>query len=91
MTTILDELWYGNICPNNASHKVTKEERKLAEHLADYYDSLFATLSDGQKEMLRKFTDCYDEISDLNERDIFAYAFSLGAKIAIEIMRFSGE
>ncbi len=31
---------------------------------------------------------CYDELMDINEREIFSYAFRLGAKIAIEIMSF---
>ena len=41
-----------------------------------------------EKEIFEKFDDCYAELTDINEREIFVYAFRLGAKIAIEIMTF---
>ena len=44
-----------------------------------------------QKEMLENFEDSCDELTDINEREIFAYAFRLGAKIAFEIMRFGAN
>lgn len=44
-----------------------------------------------QKEILEKFDDCYAELADINEREIFAYAFRLGARIAIEVMSFDAE
>ena len=37
------------------------------------------------KEILEKFDDCYAELTDINEREIFAYAFRLGMRIAIEV------
>jgi hypothetical protein len=42
------------------------------------------TLTDKQKEIFEKFNDCYDELTDINEREIFVYAFRLGMRIAIE-------
>ena len=29
---------------------------------------------------------CYNELTDINEREIFVYAFRLGARIAIEVL-----
>ncbi len=86
MTSILEELWYGNICPNDASRKVTKEEKKIMGNLADCHDELFASLSDKQKELFVKFQDIYSELSCVSEREIFVYAFRLGAKVAMEII-----
>ena len=37
-------------------------------------------------EILEKFDDCYNELTDINEREIFTYAFTLGAKIVFEIL-----
>ena len=51
-------------------------------------DELEATLTDKQKEILERFDDCYAELTDINEREIFVYAFRLGARIAIEVMGF---
>jgi hypothetical protein len=33
-----------------------------------------------------KYNDCVLELDDIREREIFSYAFRLGARMAIEIM-----
>lgn len=86
MRNILEELWYGNICPDSGRSGVTKETKELMEYIANHHNNLQATLTDKQKEMLEKFDDCYAELTDINEREIFVYAFRLGARIAIEVM-----
>ena len=43
-----------------------------------------STLNEKQKEIFEKFNDCFYELADINEREIFVYAFKLGTKIAIE-------
>ena len=43
-------------------------------------------LTDKQKEVLEKFDDCYAELTGINEREIFVYAFRLGMRIAIEAL-----
>ena len=43
-------------------------------------------LTDKQKETLEKFDDCYAELTEINEREIFVYAFRLGMQIAIEVL-----
>jgi hypothetical protein len=43
-------------------------------------------LTDNQKEVFEKFDDCYSELTDINEREIFVYAFRLGMRIAIEVL-----
>ena len=91
MKSILEELWYGNVCPNGGGREVSKEAKKLMGYIADHHDNLQATLTDKQKELLEKFDDCYAELTDMNEREIFTYAFRLGARIAIEVMNFSIE
>ena len=50
-------------------------------YIADHHDNLLSTLNDQQKVILEKFDDCYNELTDINEREIFAYAFKLGARI----------
>ena len=88
MKSIIEELWYGNVCPNTGCRKATKEEKELIGYIADHHDNLQATLTDKQKEILEKFDDCCAELTDINEREIFVYAFRLGARIAIEVMSF---
>lgn len=86
MRTILEELFYGNICPNTDCRSQDKETKQLMGYIADHHDKLLSTLNDQQKEILEKFDDCYNELTDINERDIFVYAFKLGARIALEML-----
>ena len=86
MRSILEELFYGNICPNTDCRSRDKETKQLMGYIADHHDNLLSTLNDQQKEILEKFDDCYSELTDINEREIFSYAFKLGMRIAIEVL-----
>lgn len=86
MRSILEELFYGNICPNTDCRSRDKETKQLMGYIADHHDNLLSTLNEQQKELLEKFDDCYNELTDINERAIFAYAFKLGMRIAIEVL-----
>ena len=86
MKFILEELFYGNVCPNTDCRSTDKETKELMSYIADHHDALSKELSDKQKEILEKFDDCYNELTDINEREIFVYAFRLGARIAIEVL-----
>ena len=86
MRSILEELFYGNVCPNTDCRRTGKETKELMDYVADHHDTLLKELTDKQKETLEKFDDCYSELTDINEREIFVYAFRLGARIAIEVL-----
>ena len=86
MRSILEELFYGNICPNTDCRSHDKETKQLMGYIADHHDNLLSTLNDQQKEILEKFDDCYNELTDINEREIFAYAFKLGARIMLAVV-----
>ena len=86
MRSIIDELVYGNFCPNTYCRSKDKETKQLMDYIADHHDALSRELTDKQKEILEKFDDCYAELTDINEREIFVYAFRLGAQIAIEVL-----
>ena len=86
MKSILEELFYGNVCPNTGCKRDTKDTKQLMEYIADHHSALNETLTDKQKELFEKFTDCYSELTDINEREIFVYAFRLGMKIAIDVL-----
>ena len=86
MRSILEELFYGNICPNTDCRSQDKETKRLMGYIAGHHDNLLSTLNDQQKEILEKFDDGYNELTDINEREIFSYAFKLGARIMLEIL-----
>lgn len=41
-------------------------------YIADHHDTLIAQLNEKQKEIFEKFDDCWDELTDINERDFRA-------------------
>ena len=86
MKSILEELFYGNVCPNTDCRNQEKETKELIGYLATHHETLLKELDDKQKEVLEKFDDSYSELTDINEREIFVYAFRLGMKIAIEVL-----
>ena len=55
-------------------------------YIADHHDTLLGMLTDKQKETPPKFDDCYAELTEINEHEIFAQAFKLGARIAIDVL-----
>ena len=86
MRSILEELFYGNICPNTDCRIHDKETKQLMGYIADHHDNLRSTLNEQQKEILEKFDNCYNELTDINEREIFTYAFKLGARIMLAVV-----
>ena len=83
---IINELWYGNVSPFEQCTRGDKRLKELLKLVAQNREELDGTLTDEQKETLEKIEDCYNELTDINEREIFTYAFTLGAKIVFEIL-----
>ena len=69
MKSILEELFCGNACPNTDCRSKDKETKELMGYVADHHDALMAELTDKQRETFEKFDDCYNELTDINERD----------------------
>ena len=86
MKSILEELFYGNVCPHTDCRSNDEQTKILMGYIADHHDALFKELTEKQKETLEKFDDCWNELTDINEREIFVYAFRLGMLIAIEVL-----
>lgn len=61
MKSILEELWYDNICPETDSRTTTPEMKQLMEYMARHHETLLNTLNDEQKETFEKFDDCWSE------------------------------
>ena len=89
MRSILEELFYGNVCPAANSQSANEATKELMGYITDHHNTLMEELTDKQKETLEKFEDCYTELTDINEREIFIYAFRLGLRIAIEVLYHS--
>ena len=86
MRSILEELFYGNVCPNTDCRNQDPATKELLGYLSDHHSTLMGEITDKQKEVLEKFDDCDSELTDIHEREIFVYAFRLGMRIAIEVL-----
>ena len=86
MRSIIEELWHGNIDPQNDRLINTPEMKQLVEYIARHHEDLLKTMSDEQKEIFEKLDDCQREYAGFAEEAIFAYAFRLGARIIAEAL-----
>ena len=84
--TTLEDLYYGNISPNERDIKRDSRMDKAVKLLCKNEDSLAATLTEQQKETFEKFKDCQSELCDLTARQAFSDGFILATRIMVEVM-----
>ena len=84
MDNILCELWYGNVSPFEEFYPNTREMQKLSEQIACDYDRLMDRMTDDDKKALERYSDNVLKLENLSNEALFAYAFSLGLRLAVE-------
>ena len=77
MKSIINELWHGNIIPQEDSRNNTKEMKELLGYMSRHHEDLEKSFTDEQKEIFEKFHDCWSEYMSLGEAAIFEYAFKV--------------
>ena len=80
--TTLQELWYGNIRPNE-DKVITDEEKRLIELIARHHETLSSSLKNDDLVVFEKYVDCFTEYASLIE----CQAFEIGFKLAVKIMK----
>ena len=80
--TTLQELWYGNIRPNE-DKIITDEEKRLIELIARHHETLSSSLKKDDLDVFEKYVDCFTEYGSLIE----AQAFEIGFKLALNLMK----
>ena len=83
---LLEEFWYGNIEPTEYDTSSNKEYKKLVELICRNEEKLKATMTDEQKELFEKYTDCVREYQTMAECLLFQNSFRLGARMIVEIL-----
>ena len=86
MRTLLEEVWYGNINPQEQSTEGNREIKNLLNLMGKNRDNLSAMLSEEQKETLAKYDDSFNEMYGIIEREIFAYGFRIGGRFMLETL-----
>lgn len=77
----LQELWYGNIRPNE-DKVITDEEKRLVELIARHHETLSSSLKNENLVVFEKYVDCFAEYASLIE----CQAFEIGFKLATSIL-----
>ena len=86
MKGTIEELWHGNIRPQEDSRTNSPEMKELLSYMARHHKDLEKSFTDEQKEIFEKFHDCWSEYASLAEEAIFAYAFKLGGRLMLETL-----
>ena len=87
MKETIEELWHGNIIPQEDSRTNSPEMKELLSYMARHHEDLEKSFTDEQKETFEKFHDCWSEYASLAEEAIFAYAFKLGGRLMLETLQ----
>ena len=86
-TNILEEFWYGNLEPMEYDSSPSPEYKELLQLISRNEEKLLATMTDAQKELFIRYTDCVREYQTTAECLLFQRSFRLGARIIIEVLR----
>ena len=76
--SILQELWYRNIRPNE-DKVITDEEKRLIELIAWHHKTLSSSLKNDDLNVFEKYADCFTEYTSLIE----CQAFEIGFRLAV--------
>ena len=79
----LQELWYGNIRPNE-DKGITDEEKELVELIARHHETLSSSLKSDDLEAFEKYVDCFTEYASLMECQEFEIGFKLATSILMD-------
>ena len=58
MRSILEELFYGNVCPNTDCRSKDEQTKQLMGYIADHHSALNETLTNKQKDIRLCFSAC---------------------------------
>ena len=86
MKSMINELWQGNIVPQEDGRNNSKEMKELLSYMARHHEELEKSFTDEQKETFEKFHDCWNEYMSLAETAIFEYAFKLGVRLMHDVV-----
>ena len=82
--SMIEELFYGNICPCEKSLTRGSEYSHLLDLAVKNEEKLSELLSPQQKEMFEKVKECMTDMNNLLEKEAFIDGFRLGMKLMAE-------
>ena len=78
---MIQELWFGNIRPNE-DKIIADEEKELVSLIARHHETLSSSLKNDDLATFEKYADCFTEYTSLIE----CQAFEIGFKLAVKLL-----
>ena len=88
---IIDELFYGNITPNERTFARDSEYGQALEQLSQAEDTLHEALDKEDREALEQLVGAQQTMDAIATREYFADGFRLGAKLMLDILTGKSE
>lgn len=85
MTSIIEELYQGNINPSAVIHSQDSPAEKAADRKRRYLDELMEKMDEGTKEVFNRYCDAQANVDEIIQYDTFAYAMKVGVLLMAEI------
>ena len=86
MDSVINELYYGNICPVEQMGRLTPEARTILKRIHENVEKLEESLNEQEKTIFHSIQDDHLELAASVGEKRFREAFTLGARLAIEIL-----
>ena len=84
MSNIIEELFYGNLEPQELTTEITPRLKKKLNELVKKEEELAAKLSDEEKEKFANYVSTYNEFSSISISDGFVSGFRFGARFTYD-------
>lgn len=84
MSNFIEELYYGNIEPQELSTELSCKLKKKLSTLSEKEEQLTARLNNEDKELFQNYVSAYIEFSTMSNSDSFISGFRLGAKFVYD-------
>lgn len=84
MSNIIEELFYGNLEPQELTTEITPKLKKKLNELVKKEEELAAKLSDEEKEKFTNYVSTYNEFSSISISDGFVSGFRFGARFTYD-------
>ena len=84
MSNIIEELFYGNLEPQELTTEITPRLKKKLSELVKKEEKLTSKLSEEEKELFANYVSAYNEFSSISISDGFVSGFRFGARFAYD-------
>ncbi len=84
MANIIEELFYGNLEPQELTTELTPRLKKKLSELVKKEEELTSKLSEEEKALFLNYVSAYNEFSSISISDGFVSGFRFGARFAYD-------